>query len=106
MRRHLLALLAAVLVVAGGAGVAVAKEAPNAQNAARDPVFMTGSTGKTLYVCEDTAMTRRAFAREFGQVEFVTADAVRVDGQAWSAPKCITSVEAKRLKLKRDTNPR
>jgi hypothetical protein len=97
--KGLAVLTAAAAVFATGA--AIAKEAPNAQGAAKDAVVTTAAPGKTLYVCEDTAMTRRAFARQFGQVEFVTADAVRADGQAWASPKCITSVEARRLKVKR-----
>lgn len=82
------------------AGTAVAKEPMSAQSAAKD-VAATGKEPKVLYVCEDSAMTRRAFAREFGAVEFVKATDVRATDQVWSAPKCITSAEARKLKTQR-----
>ena len=82
------------------AGGAVAKEPLSAQSAAKDAAA-TGKELKVLYVCEDSAMTRRAFAREFGSVEFVKAADVRATDQAWSAPKCITSAEARKLKTQR-----
>jgi hypothetical protein len=54
---------------------------------------------RVVYVCDSSTMTRRAFTREFGSNEFVTAEAVAAArGQAWAAPKCITPTEARRLK--------
>lgn len=83
------------------AGGALANEPPNAQAQAKDAAVAAQRSAKVLYVCEDNAMTRRAFAREFGAAEFVTAEAVRADGKAWAAPKCITSAEARRLKAEK-----
>jgi hypothetical protein len=90
--------MAALAVLA--AGSAVAKEPLSAQSAAKDAAAITKAP-RVLYVCEDSAMTRRAFAREFGSVEFVRATDVRAAEQAWAAPKCITSAEARKLKAQR-----
>lgn len=96
-----LVICAAALAALTG-GTAVAKDAPNAAQAAKDAVVSSpGQASKILYICEDSAEVRRAFAREYGAVSFVTADEVRADGETWSAPKCITSVEARRLKARR-----
>lgn len=96
-----LVIFAAALAALAGGG-ALAKEAPNAAQAAKDAVVSdAGQAPKTLYICEDSAETRRAFAREYGAIEFVKAGEVRAGGEAWSTPKCITSVEARRLKAKR-----
>ena len=53
---------------------------------------------RTVYVCDASAMTRRAFTREFGAMEFVKADAVVARRETWTAPKCVTPTEARRLK--------
>lgn len=53
---------------------------------------------RTVYVCDSSAMTRRAFTREHGAMEFVTAEAAAAKGKAWTAPKCMTPAEARRLK--------
>jgi hypothetical protein len=54
---------------------------------------------RVVYVCDSSAMTRRAFTREFGSMEFVKAeDVAAARGQSWAAPKCITPTEARRLK--------
>lgn len=99
--------ICAAALVALGAGAALAKEPPNARSAAKDAVATeTSGAPKTLYVCEDNALTRRGFAREFGQMEFVTAKDARADGEAWSAPKCITGAEARKLKALRLSSTR
>ena len=53
---------------------------------------------RTVYVCDSSAMTRRAFAREFGSADFVTAEQAAAKGAVWKAPKCISRSEARRLK--------
>lgn len=58
----------------------------------------SAEAGRTVYICDNSAMTRRAFAREFGKTEFVKAEAAVVKGERWSAPKCMTAREARRLK--------
>lgn len=77
-----------------GAALA-AEQAPSVADAARDSVV---TPSRSVYVCDTDAMTRRAFAREHGAVEFVKAEAVLAKGESWSAPKCVTSTEARRLK--------
>jgi len=79
------------------AGPALSKETPNANGQAVDAA-QTAKAPRTVYICDNSAMTRRAFAREFGSVEFVKAEAVAAKGEAWAAPKCITASEARRLK--------
>ena len=76
---------ALVLAAVSAAPAIAAQEAPPAD------------TGRTLYICDASAMTKRAFAREFGRAEFVTAEQVR-EGGNWDAPKCITRSEARKLK--------
>lgn len=58
----------------------------------------SAEAGRTVYICDNSAMTRRAFAREFGKTEFVKADAAAAKGERWTAPKCMTAREARRLK--------
>lgn len=58
----------------------------------------TAKTARTVYVCDASAMTRRAFTREYGAMEFVKAEAVVTGREAWKAPKCVTPGEARRLK--------
>ena len=53
---------------------------------------------RTVFVCDDSAKTKRAFEREYGKMEFVTAEAAAAKGESWSAPKCVTAAEARRLK--------
>ena len=57
------------------------------------------AAARTVYVCDNSAMTRRAFAREHGKTEFVTAEAAAAaKGETWTAPKCMKPAEARRLK--------
>ena len=73
------------------AASAVAKDVP-ARTEATEPA-------RAVYVCDGSAMTRRAFTREHGATEFVTAEqAAAAKGQAWTAPKCIKPAEARKLK--------
>jgi len=89
-------IIASALALAALAGSAFAGQAPSAAEAATD-ALSESKAPRTLYVCEGDAMTRRAFAREYGQVEFVTAKQAQAKGAAWAQPKCITSAEARRL---------
>ncbi len=84
---------AALLPAAAFAGTPAASTQDAAVNAVQQ------SKARTVYVCENNAMTRRAFAREFGKVEFVSAAEAKAGGAAWDTPKCITASEARRLKL-------
>lgn len=88
-------LMFTLAVVALTTGSAVAEQATSAVSRASDA---SARTARTVYVCDASAMTKRAFAREFGAVEFVKAEAVVAKGDAWTAPKCITASEARRLK--------
>lgn len=78
------------------AGPALSKT-PNANDQAVNAA-QTAKASRTVYICDNSAMTRRAFAREFGAIEFVKAEAVAAKGEAWAAPKCMTASEARRLK--------
>lgn len=68
------------------------------------PAFAQEATGaavkaqRTVYVCDASAMTRRAFIREFGAMEFVKAEAVVARRETWATPRCVTPAEARRLK--------
>lgn len=90
--------ICAVAFAALSAGSALATETPAATKHAKEAAAVEGKTERTLFVCEKDAMTRRAFVREFGSFEFVTADEAVAKGEAWDAPKCISSYEAGRLK--------
>jgi len=88
------------LVLALTASAAVAGQTPSATVAGTDAVATTtaSTAPRTLYVCDNNALTRRAFAREFGSVEFVTAEEAQTTTGAWTSPKCISNVEARRLR--------
>jgi hypothetical protein len=76
-------------------------QAPSTANAGKDAAAVASEPSKEvkrLYVCDNSNLTKRGFTREFGSADFVDAkEAVRA-GEAWAAPRCISSVEAKRLK--------
>lgn len=91
-------LICAVVLSAIAAVPALANEAPSATTQARDAAATEAATPRAVYVCDTSAMTRRAFAREFGAVEFVKAEAAVASTEAWTAPKCIKASEARRLK--------
>lgn len=84
-------IICAAVLSALTAGPAVSSENVKATNTSAD-------AGRTVYICDNSAMTRRAFAREFGKAEFVKAEAAVVKGERWAAPKCMTAREARRLK--------
>ncbi|WP_293679681.1 hypothetical protein [uncultured Phenylobacterium sp.] len=77
--------------------VALAALSATAAAAAEKAQPAEAESGRTLFICDTSAMTKRAFTREFGKVEFVTAAQVRKGG-SWDAPKCITPAEARKLK--------
>ncbi len=84
-----------VLVFAAlSAGSAFAAEAPSAASHATDAA---AKSTRTLYICDSTAMTKRAFKRQFGAAEYVKAETATAKGQSWASPKCITAAEARRL---------
>lgn len=84
-------LICAGVLSALAAGPAVSSESAKTNTAAAE-------AERTVYICDNSAMTRRAFAREFGKTEFVKAEAAAAKGQRWAAPKCMTAREARRLK--------
>lgn len=77
------------------AGAAFAEHAPAAADVAKDSVV---APSRTVFICANDAMTRRAFAREYGSVEFVKAEEAVAKGEVWAAPKCVSSTEARRLR--------
>lgn len=88
-------LVYALVLAAASAAPALAEQATSATSRALDA---SARAARTVYICDASAMTKRAFTREFGVVEFVKAEAVVAKGEAWSTPKCITASEARRLK--------
>lgn len=90
----------ALLVIAAGAllgGAAQAKDNPNALATGKDAVERQ-PLQKMLYVCSEDELAWRAFSRDLGTPQFVTADQVVAErGKAWSAPKCITKSQLRRL---------
>ncbi|WP_337186970.1 hypothetical protein [Phenylobacterium sp.] len=90
-------MICALAVSAFSMGAAVAGDAPSAAAKATDAAART-APARTVYICDSTPETRRGFAREFGRTEFVTARDAVARGQAWAAPKCVTSLEAARLR--------
>lgn len=83
------------VLAALSAAPAFAEQAASAASRATDA---SARTSRTVYICDASAMTKRGFAREFGSVEFVKAETVVAKGETWTAPKCITANEARRLK--------
>ena len=96
---RILVISAAALALCAGA--VQAKEAPSAQAAAQDAVAQARQTAKAervVYVCDRSELTRKAFAREHGEVKFVTAEqAITGAADDWSAPRCVSEVEAAKL---------
>jgi hypothetical protein len=88
-------LICALALAAVSTGPAFAEQAISAGSRASDA---SARPARTVYVCDGSASTRRAFVRQFGAVEFVKAEAVVAKGEAWSTPKCMTANEARRLK--------
>lgn len=93
-------LACAIVLSALAAGPALSDSEPADADKAKaaSAVQDAPKPSRTVYICADTAETRRAFAREFGKVEFVRAEQAASQGAAWTAPKCITAAEARRLK--------
>jgi ABC-type transporter MlaC component len=97
MRVLVLAAAAAALF----AGSVQAAQPANAEAAARDAAareVMQTKAERVVYVCDRSELTRRAFAREHGEVKFVTAEqAITGAADDWSAPRCVSEVEAAKL---------
>ena len=94
--------IAFAVAVAALATPAFAGDAPSAPAAATNAAQTDAKASRVLYICDGSAMTRRGFAREFGSVEYVTAaEAAAQRGAVWTAPKCISPAEARRLKAKK-----
>ncbi len=55
------------------------------------------SEARVVYVCDSTEATRVAFERQYGEMKFVTAREAAKKGDTWSAPRCMTNAEHKRL---------
>jgi hypothetical protein len=91
-------LICALAASALAAGAAQAHQAPVVAEPAKAPAAAKAPS-RTVYICDESDLTRRSFAREFGSAQFVTAkEAAAAKGETWSAPKCITAAEARRLR--------
>lgn len=82
--RHVFLAATALAVLGGNAWAA---EAPAKQPAT-----------KVLQVCDAEAQSWRAFSRDLGLPDYVTAKQVLADtSKGWAEPKCITASELRRL---------
>lgn len=81
-----------------GAAFALAATAATAAEMSAASGPGEGSKARAVYVCDASQVTKRAFAREFGQARFVKASDVLQPGAAWSAPRCISASELRRLR--------
>ena len=55
---------------------------------------------RQVFLCDTSAETRRSWTREFGGINFVTAEELaraEVANEAWSSPRCMTAAEARRF---------
>jgi len=88
-------------VFAGFAAAVALSASDSGADFAQSAAFTPQPAGaKTLYVCERDAVSKRTFKRLHGEVKFVTAKSLldrRGDSDRWSAPRCITGVELRRL---------
>jgi hypothetical protein len=100
MRAFLLGLIGSAAMF----GTAVASAGPEA-SAAVAKVAEAQRSARIVYICEDTAASRRAFIREFGTAEFVTAKKALARGANWDAPKCMTGAEFRRFKAMQRSVP-
>lgn len=95
---RVIVLAAAVALMAGAVQAA---PPATAQDASRDAVARESVTAKAervVYVCDRSELTRRAFAREHGEVKFVTAEeALNGSADSWAAPRCVSEFEAAKL---------
>ncbi|MCC7267865.1 MAG: hypothetical protein IT546_11055 [Caulobacteraceae bacterium] len=88
--------LAAALVLASGASAGPQPAARSADGAAKNAA--SGREARVMvYVCDRSDETRRAFKREYGAQEFVTADSVQRVSDV-TTPKCMTAAELRRYK--------
>lgn len=102
----------ALLVIAAGAllgGAAQAKDDPNQIQPTKAVAAGDSTDGvtKVLYVCSEDEQAWRAFSRDLGSPDFVTAKEVLADkGKSWAEPKCITPSQLHRLTKLADSSAR
>lgn len=90
------AVIAAVSLSAAGA-----QEAKSVAGAAKDASAQASQSeqgARKIYICDNRDLTRRSFAREYGAIEFVTAEQAARPNEVWAAPKCMSASEHMRLK--------
>jgi hypothetical protein len=94
-------LMLGIVIAAASLSVAGAQEAKSVDVAAKDAAVQAQanqSQARKVYVCDSRDLTRRSFTREYGAMQFVTADQAAHSQAAWTAPKCMRSSELMRLK--------
>ena len=94
-----IAVLAAAAALCAGAANAEQTTAQASRQSA-------GQEGRVIYVCDRSEETRRGFAREHGQLTFVSAsELARAEAakETWSSPRCITEVELERYEKAMET---
>ncbi len=100
------------LLAAAAFSAAIAAVPATAQQPAMRPLAQTTATTlapqRGVFVCDDSAETRTAFARRYGQVRYVTAEEITTAaalGETWATPRCITDVELRRYRALISTTP-
>lgn len=88
--------LVAALALASGASAGPQPVARSADGAAKNAASEREAR-VMVYVCDRSDETRRAFKREYGAQEFVTADSVQRVSDV-TTPKCMTAAELRRYK--------
>lgn len=94
-----IALLAIAATLAWGP--ALAQEAPLAPHAGKAATNAVAAAAarvqpRAVYICDQSAVTRRSFERQYGSAEFITA-AEALQGANSDAPRCMTRSEARKL---------
>ena len=88
----------AALLALGSAQAGEVVRAPSAEAAAKDAAARESvRASRVVYICDRSDMTLRGFAREFGEVKFVSAEKALNSQEGWAAPRCISETEASRL---------
>ena len=55
---------------------------------------------RQVFVCNRSAATRRSWIREYGAINFITADELakaELSNEGWSTPRCMTSAEMQKF---------
>lgn len=94
-------LMLGAVIAALSLSTAGAQEAKSVAGSAKDASAQASQSeqgARKVFICDNRDLTRRSFAREYGAMEFVTAEQAARPNAAWAAPKCMSASEHMRLK--------